>query len=376
MAVATNISEKNEMAEDEELSSVETVLDKVIRIFKSCYGNLRKEEDWLKLLDRLIEKSSLRKGKNIKDVSKQFLKEVLGNELVNGTILLFQSMCTVRFAFMDGQARMAAVHYYIRKIVPTIDGKALGLSLVYGDKLSVLRHWSLEKSAGKGKEAVCALCMPEYENRGCQVTVEEIWERRELSRVCYDRLVETRDHLIEMEPASFSDVLLRVLGAMATNEEKYNGGPPYVLGQILKKVKSVIKFIFMWLVENDSATFVALKGKTEPGEETLKYGEELHRKMFKQEDAKNWKEVFPSLNDTTKVGRPNLHALILCLAAATTEKKSAMYLEDCIKKDWKVQIGEGRPPAGGAEGEDLHCGTFIAHGNKKAWFESKLYAVS
>jgi hypothetical protein len=355
---------------------VEGVLERALEILKDRYGNLKTEENWLELFHRLIYKS----GGHSREASLKILEEVYGNELVNGTILLFQNKCPVRFAFMDGQARMAAVHYYIRKLVPTMDGKWMAMSSAYSDNPSMLQQWSLANSAGKGVAAVCGVYMTDPDRRGCAVTMKEIWERRERSKECLDRLVQRRDHLNEMSPGCFSDVVLRAAGAMATHQEKYNGGPPYVLGQILNKVNDAIKFIFMWLVEQDSAMFLALVGdikrKASSDKGTVKFGQELYGQMFSKEgNTKIWR-IFPSLKDKKKqLGMPNLHLLILCLAAATTERKTAMYLEDCIEKDWIVRVGEGRPPEGGSEGEDLHRGTFMGLGNKKTWYETNLYAV-
>jgi hypothetical protein len=349
------------------------LLNEAIEILNVHYGCLRKEENWLKLFQRLVEKSGYSQ-REPKDV----LKDVFGNELVNGTILMFQFLCPVRLAFLDGQARMAAVHYFIRKIVPTIDGNSLAMSSVYGNNTSVLQHWSLGSTGAMESLTECFLYMPRRERWGRPVSNSEIWERREISKQCFDRLVERRDHLNEMSPARFSDVLLRVAGAMAAHEEKYNGGPPYVLGELLKKVKNVIKYIFMWLVEHEYETFVALVGnikrKRNEGEEALQYGEMLYKRMFGEDNAKIWR-IFPSLQERKQAGMPNLHALILCLAAASTERKSLMYFGDCVEKDWIVQIREGRPPAGDEEELELHPGTFIGHGNKKAWYEAKLYAV-
>jgi hypothetical protein len=354
------------------------MLDEAFEIFRLQYGNLRNEEDWFKLFHHLIEKSFGAKEEDSEERSKEILASVFGNELVNATILYFQSLCPVRFAFMDGQARMAAVHYYIRKIVPTMDGKALGLSSVYRNNPKVLRHWSLRKSAGKDKLAACTVYLPKPSRRGFPVTQYEIWERREVSKDCLDRLLLKRDHLLGMAPALFSDALLRLAGAMATYEEEYGGGPPYVLGHILTKVKDVINFIFMWLVKHDNATFLALVGniqrKRKENEGPMEYGEQLYKKMFGESSEKT-RRIFPSLRERKKFGMQNLHALILFLAASTTERKSLMYLEDCVKKDWIVQIGEGKLPAGCGEGEELHPGTFIEHGNKKAWYQTKLYAV-
>jgi hypothetical protein len=360
----------------EEVWAVEGLLERALEILKDQYGNLKKEEDWLELFHRLIYKS----GWHSREVSLKILEEVFGNELVNGTILAFQNKCPVRFAFMDGQARMAAVHYYIRKLVPTMDGRWMALSNAYRDNPSMLQQWSLANSAGKGVAGMCGLYMTDQERRGRPVIMQEIWERRERSKECLDSFVERRDHLNEMSPGSFSDAVLRVAGAMATHEQKYNGGPPYVLGQILKKVVDAIKFIFMWLVENESATFLDLVGdikrKASFDKGTVRFGQELYSRMFSKEgNTKIWR-VFPSLRDKKKqLGMPNLHLLIVCLAAATTERKSAMYLEDCVEKDWIVRIGEGRPPAGGSEGEDLHPGTFMGLGKNKTWYEAKLYAV-
>jgi hypothetical protein len=84
------------------------LLERAFHLFETNFGNLQTFENWRSLYKHLSGIA----------INGRKLPSPPDSHLIHFTIILFQSRCPIRFAFLDGQARMVAVSHYIRGIVP------------------------------------------------------------------------------------------------------------------------------------------------------------------------------------------------------------------------------------------------------------------
>jgi hypothetical protein len=86
-------------------------------VMSETYNDLKKRSDWMKLFRRLLHYSGWWDGQNELFVS--FAAAAIFNwEIENGVTLLLQGLSPIRFAFLDGQARLTSLHYYIQGKIP------------------------------------------------------------------------------------------------------------------------------------------------------------------------------------------------------------------------------------------------------------------
>ncbi len=325
---------------------------------KARFNNLACEGDWQKLFDHLLMKSGWMTGVYDKMLPKRILNQVFGGELVNGTILLFQSLCPVRFGFLDGQSRMVSMHYYIRKLVPTTEsGKPGAISKVMSE-FRPRQHWTLEKG---GNDASCIIIIPSPEEFGKPATTKYVWYLRELSKIWLDKLMDRLENLSSMTPSNFGDVVLRLLSNIKTNMDSF--GPPYIIANLTGKVKARIKDIFMWMLKEEEDVFFRLYGHDKTTDE------DAYKRLFKTS------RVFPSLSGQRKEGGYELLVLLPVLAALSSNHKMILYLEDCVNKEWIVPVLQDGEVCG-VNCSDLHQGTYVCYGKGDNYFLSRYYAVS
>ena len=120
------------------------LLEMVADIMERKYHNLMTEGDWAALFKDLLKQSRW-----CDDMGSErceiILNDVFGGELINATILLFQGLTSVWFGFMDGQGRMAAIHYYERKVTPYMDGTVVPLSKTM-DLRQARKRWTIQNT--------------------------------------------------------------------------------------------------------------------------------------------------------------------------------------------------------------------------------------
>jgi len=321
--------------------------DHTLNIFRNKFNNLYEEKDWWSLYLQLVGSSGYTvlapSGASTEAVGTYLLEKMFGGELVNATILFFQAQCPVRFAFLDGQARMASVHYYIRKILPGPDGTRLPLLSQFG---MAMEEWTLRKT---GRIASCRVIVPEEENWGAPALEGYLWLLRERSLALQNEQLEQREQLVtrldsmaKITPTTFSDVLLRVVGAVRTTAQQHGIGEPYTVATMHDAVREVMKTVCSWLARKEVGVLAKLTKNSNvavraEGQGVEEYAEAIYATLFGKPDSQV--VMFPSLKGK-RSGLFNLQILVIMLGVTAGDSGSTSYLEDCIQKDWRAPLSE------------------------------------
>ena len=177
------------------------LLEKITSVFRTRFNCLRHERDWRRLFDQLLQQTGWMANNKI--TSDAFLEHVFGRELVNGTVLLFQSLCKIRFGFLDGQARIMALYHFSRKVYPGLNN-FFPLSQAVQNIDELKKSWSLKKT---GEEAICTIVHALVLGTGGFVSQETVMKLNVLSKNLLDHLIHTSRHLKYVKICSLSDCI-------------------------------------------------------------------------------------------------------------------------------------------------------------------------
>jgi hypothetical protein len=155
-------------------------------------------------------------------------------------------------------------------------------------------------------------------------------------------------------------------------------GPPYLLVDLPNDLANFMALFLKWMGDYEPTVLFHLfrpRGKGCNEVSTVEAAKDLIYKNF--EITNTQRVILPSMKTERKEGSPNLFALLLVVATTACDQESAMYLEDCINKDWMVSIHEDSEQWGaGTAAVNLHPGTFVCHEMKTSWYYPELYTVS
>ena len=335
------------------------LLHEVAKILRSKYNNLRHERDWELLFDHLLKKSGWW-GETRGKEGERIVEEVFGGEIVNATTMLLQGLSPVRVGFLDGQARMTALHYYLRQVQPSVVGTLA--PLWEPTRREEKDQWTIART---GREAVCTVHTVESEG---SVTYADVHRFRESSKKCMDILMSTYESLSSITPYNLSDCIMKMINTTLKVKKAPNVALP-------THVHGLYKFVLkeMWTYDKRLSSKLfekVVKAGGEHKEKAEDAVEDLFRKIYKFGSTK----VFPSLNNQYKGASAELLVLMLILGAGLADTTNMLYLRNCIQKEWLVPIVESRQVRG-IEIESLHPGTFVNPTMKSTWYYSKLHLV-
>jgi hypothetical protein len=315
------------------------------------------------------------------------LNDVFGGELINATILLFQGLTSVRFGFMDGQGRMAAIHYYERKITPYMDGTVVPLSKTM-DLRQARKRWTIQNT---GTPAMCYV-ITDVAMEG-PVTANFLSVARSRSKAWMDTLMTKLDCLNSMTPSNLSDCLCGMIDAVT----EANGGTlmdkvavaiaemqettketasemQSKLAEWSVTVKKMFLYVIWWIHLYDKHLSNKVFEKMNMSK-TKKYEEEIYvRDLFKKVYDPDATKSFPSLFSKIKRPSPEVTVLMLTVGTALADPLSRLYLRQCMNKEWVVPILESEQVEG-VNVKMLHPATFVNTSGKKSTYLSEMHNV-
>jgi len=351
--------------------SIPNLFDKISRIMETQFNNLRYEADWDKLFRHLFVQISWRGDNALQDAScKTILRDFFNNEYQSAVVLLLQSLSPIRFAFMDGQARMSSLYYFQRKLIPHLGGKCSLLSTASGlSSDDIAQRWSL---APTGDLANCRIYLPSAEHAGQDVSRSYMSEMLNVSKEYEKDRTKQKVQLDSMMPTNLNDCIIEMINKYRNQRTLAKASTitmsltdafrqvlrtMYEAGPLLQpKVFGANLFTDLLTVAED--TFL----------------EEVYKKVYTAGD----KLIYASFSKGKRTGSalPELMILMLVLGTALVDVKSRASLEKCVNNDWIVPLSSMANNYKVTPGE-FHKGTFVSdsygHGT---YFQSHLYLVS
>jgi len=327
------------------------------------YHNLDHEIYWMTLFRNLLRKS----GRCTDDVkATEYVQKVFGGEIINGAILLFQALSPIRFAFLDGQARMAAMHFFTRKILPCLDGSVVPLKKDPNNH-ELSKQWTLERT---GEVGTCFFAQDISEADWPNVTPRCIEYLTKTSKTVMEEMMAKWKTLDQIAPSNLSDCIScmihlrqralqanRIVGAI-----KLHVTLTFLFGKVLEAIRDFdtrLREVLFNRIRNVGTSYIA----------DANYITNLYSNIY----VEGTKKRFPSLQSPIKGGAPQLTVLMLILGTGLVNKESTALLQKCINKDWMVPVvGHVR----GVPIDDLHPGTYIGGSGNRTLFHENYYLVS
>jgi hypothetical protein len=328
----------------------------------STYNNLSTIEDWTGLFSHLLVRSKWcdePSGERFDII----LNQLFGGQLVNATVFLLHALTPIRFAFMDGQARMTTLHYVLRKLVPRIDGGVAPISHLTDKEIKV-------KLSQTSQPAVCIFAQDD--NDGGPITVEFMSSLRGNSRKEMDKLTKTKQDLITMTPSNLSDAIVEMMDSVPHSEQ------PITVSNLLQRVDDMFLHVIATLRKFDkplsNKIFRKIRG-ADVLESDEKFIADVFEKLHPKPKAKQTRKIFPSLLSNPTGGSTELTVLMYMVGAALCSTNSRRYLKQCMHKEWVVPIVD---PAQvhGVPLDRLHKGTFVNPSMKVDQYQNELHNVS
>ena len=343
-------------------------------VLRTKFKNLRDVEDWRTLFDHLSQRTGWMEKEQ--STSDQLLKEVFGGELVNATVLLFQSMSKIRFGFLDGQARMMALYHFSRKVYPGLDHVHALSNAVSVDDLK--KCWSLSNT---GNLALCTIIQRQKTNQDNVVSKESVKHLNELSKRLLDRLLLRYGHLKSVTPSNLSDCIGQLKYVMIewkSTEIPGENNQERRLRDLSLNMREIFMIILKQLVSYDKVVAGNLFGLDRLKQHAELAEHEFLRLVYEGRfptAPKLIKVLFPALGSRKTGISLELLVLMILLGCAAIDKESMQCLDCCINKQWIVPVVD-KDQVGGIAISDLHLGTFVNDSIPETWYYSKLFKVS
>ena len=351
------------------------LLEKITLMLRTRFNGLRCQTDWRLLFNHLLERTDW--TVNSKITSDILLDEVFGGELVNATVLLFQSLCKIRFGFLDGQARIMALYHFSRKVYPGLNN-LFPLMQATQDIEKVKKNWSLMKT---GQDAICTIVHGPKQGTGGFISQACVLKLNDLSKTLPDHLIYGTRRLKYVKMSSLSDCIRRLKSVQVDwmyTEEADKQTQSRKLMDLSRNLNVVFMAVLKVLVtfdpdlaENllDANLLEIQQNLTEEQFLDHVYGQRTPTPPSRRS------VLFPSLHHRKSGVSYELIGLMTLLGCAKVDELSMLLLESCINKQWIVQIVNPLQ-VGGVALSDLHLGTFVNESIKEAWYFAQLYAVS
>lgn len=331
------------------------------------YNNLRNQADWESLFKHLMVESGWCEESDTTSME-LILSDIFGNECQSAVALLLQGLSPIRFAFMDGQSRMASMYHFERKIVPLEDGNCIPLLGVSGLSLEQISgRWNTTET---GQLAVCSMYLPPVEHAGKFVTREFLSLLRQVSKentVCMDA---NHAKLQSMSPSNLNDCIIEMIDENPGREH------PISVRNLLVDLTNAFLHVIKTVRHYGTLVQRRFLGKDTISILLKLDDEEFAKQCLKMIYTAGDRVIFPSLRTKSKSKASEFMVLMLVLGAALVDDFSAVRLKTCINQDWIVPINCMKTKYRIAP-DDLHAGTFVDPSNPDTeWFSSKLYLVS
>ena len=349
------------------------VLEQITSALRTRFNRLRHERDWRLLFNHLLQQTGWIASKEI--TSDAFLEQVFGGELVNGTVLLFQSLCKIRFGYLDGQARIMALYHFSRKVYPGLNN-LFPLSQLTQNIDELKKSWSLRKT---GEEAICTIVHGPTQVTTGIVSQECVLKLNALSKDLLEHLIHSSRYLKYVKLSSLSDCIRRLKSVPI--DWKYTNfpdeeAPIRKLMDLSQNMKAIFMSVLKVLVSYDTDLAENLLDARLLKEQKELSEEEFLEYVYGQRLPTVSKQLlFPALQSRRPGVSIELIGLLALLGCAKADTTSMLHLESCMNKQWIIPVVDSSQ-VGGVAISDLHVGTFVNESIPEAWFHAQLYAVS
>jgi len=334
------------------------------------FNNLRCKADWKKLCLHLL---FVTRWTEVQDadgtIRTNILQEAFGNEYQSAAALLLQSLTSLRFAFMDGQSRMASLYYYERKLIPRDYGSDVPMSSAVGLKLEDLsQRWSLART---GDLARCSIFLSPADDFGQCVSRSYLSDMRRFSKTYMHEIREKRERLESMIPSNLNDCIIEMIEGYEDEDAAVNA--LQIVDRLNAAFRYVISSIYRfdrWLQRKffNAKTCRELEGLSEE-----QFVDKVMQRIYKVGE----RVMYPKMtHKESKSPSSQLLVLMLVVATALMDATSRKALESCINNDWIVHIAS-MDPKYKLTTAGLHGGTFVDDSvGDGAYFKSQFYLVS
>jgi hypothetical protein len=334
------------------------------------FNNLRYEADWKKLCLHLLRVTCWTEAVDEDgSIRTNILEEAFGNEYQSAATLLLQSLTPLRFAFMDGQSRMASLYYYERKLIPRDYGSDLAMSSAVGLHLEELsQRWSL---APTGDLARCSIYLPSANSFGENVSRSYLTRMRTVSKKYMHDIRNKKEILDSMVPSNLNDCIIEMI-------DRYNNGEETVNAHtIVESLKAAFDYVILSIRKFDPWLQQKFFHPDDVKALAKLSDEDFVTKVMKIIYKAGTKIIYPKVTgNQAKSPSSQLMVLMLVLGTALVDASSRKALESCINNDWIVHISS-MDCKYKLTADGLHEGTFVDGSvGDGAGFKSQFYLVS
>jgi hypothetical protein len=326
------------------------IFTEALNLFGETFGHLSTNKDWSNLLDHLLCYCDLKDA---------LAGNIPKDDIINFVILLFQSVCPIRFAFLDGQARAVSTAFYLRKMFPTGPVsrelfRPLGMVEAELKNKEVVDHldWSISKT---GLTARCNINFPADVGPSKVVTID-----KQLDQM-FDHSKTLLDSLTNMTPRNLGDAILYVI----RKHDLETGNDP-----IQTTVRLCYEHVVDRLCDYDEALASKLFPNL-PNRQELAKNNELFHNVIRDKST----TPFPTPKGNLRGTDAEVVALMYTVGCLLVGMRQHHVLERCMNTEWKVPILHKDQIPGDYEISDLHKHTFVGGPEMKTLFEEKYYQV-
>jgi len=317
----------------------------------NSFGHLSSDANWSRLLHRLVDCCKL---------DEAFLNGVPKNDMINVTILLFQSLCPIRFAFLDGQARVVSTAFYLRKMFPTgLTSPKLVKPLntvveeLRAKNINDMIDYSVSKT---GVGARCLINLP------TDVDPTKAFDTKHLDRM-FRISKERLDTLSQTVPRNLSDAIVYVIRM-------------YDLEVVRKRIRDTVSTAYVHVI-NQLGLYDAAIAERLFSEVPDRQIRAKNRGLFPLVVTKvRTKIVFPNFKGDLLLWNSEALTLMYTIGPLLVGMKHGVMLEHCMNTEWKVPILKNDQIRGINTIAGLHKHTYVGSPNSTALFEKLYYRVS
>lgn len=297
------------------------------------------------------------------------MEELFEVDLINVTVILFQSLSPIRLSFVDGQRRVVYVSHLVRDMIPTASNTLppnLPMPLGYAKKCK----WSLASTGSlvgcvmlQTREVYSHLNPPPASMFASfrQISKDRQWSQEMVARTTLCDAI--RFLALDHKPLELPEMLAGITG----------------------HVKSVIKHVTRGLFlfnHGLSGRLFSNKGQVasntnHPDLDLSSAADEVYNQLHGARELK----IFPVPTTVLKSSSSrNGFAISLVVGALFVDTRSRLMLLDCINREWRVPIVSSDQVGGFSIGE-LHGGTYISDVSigssprKSSFFDSHQYRL-
>jgi hypothetical protein len=302
------------------------------------FGSLKQLKDWTDLYKHLAR--IVFTGKGSTDIG---LPPT--GQTIMWTILLFQSICPIRFGFLDGLARMVSVgHYLLRAYPGDKNSEACIYPLSKLDQNSTTT-WSVETTS---KAAVFEIVFPDASVgivEGTENSAELLEE--DLRNISYSRYAT----MMAGERYHVSDAFNILITTIESMQSRQPSDPWGVLEFMDDYMKKIIFYLSQFVLGVDQYQFKAQKDN----ESTMEKLERIYIGIRPSTTL----VCFPALaRKHNSVANYKFEAFSYMVAAMCAREASRQALEELMNDNWRGRLSKTTMPMGKGW-NTFHEGTYL-----------------